>query len=102
MIHRVYHGGEFLEKVRFITTSVTQARYGRHDIGLQLEGRREFGGHSMKIISCNFAALIAAQKEIVEGEHHYPLLYVKDVVLRQKADVGGERQLLCAKTPAPS
>jgi hypothetical protein len=63
IIHRVYHGGEFLETPRFISTSFTSARYGRHDIGLQFTQRRSVSGHSMSIIACNFAELIASRVE---------------------------------------
>lgn len=81
IFHRIYHGGEILEKVRFISTSVTQARYGRHDLGLQLEGRSSFSGHSMQIIACNFAELIAARRDIPTAEHHYPVHYIDHVLL---------------------
>lgn len=81
IIHRLYHGGEILEKIRFVSTSVTQARYGRHDIGLQLEGRSNFGGHSMQIIACNFAQLIAGAPEPLEADHHYPLDYIRTELL---------------------
>ena len=83
IIHRLYHGGEILEKIRFVSTSVTQARYGRHDIGLQLEGRSSFGGHSMQIIACNFAQLIAAEPELATADHHYPSDYIREVLLNQ-------------------
>lgn len=97
VIHRVYHGGEILEKVRFVTTSVTQARYGRHDIGLQLDGRSSFGGHSMKIIACGFALQLASQPELERAHHDYPTSYVKEVVLRQTADdEAARRRLVCA------
>lgn len=83
IFHRVYHGGEILEKVRFVSTSVTQARYGRHDLGLQLEGRSSFGGHSMTIIACNFAQLIATRDGVVAADHQYPVSYILDTVLNQ-------------------
>ncbi len=83
IIHRLYHGGEILEKIRFVTTSVTQARYGRHDIGLQLQGRSSFGGHSMQIIACNFAQLVAAEPDRVAADHHYPLDYIREVLLNE-------------------
>jgi Lipase (class 3) len=100
IIHRVYHGGEILEKVRFVTTSVTKARYGRHDIGLQLDGRSSFGGHSMKIIACGFALQLASQPDLEVADHAYPLSYVKEVVLRQTADSeAARRHLICAPEP---
>src|SRR5262249_65926 len=60
VIYRIFHGGEFLEKVRFVSTSFTKARYDRHDIGLQLQERTGVRGHSMSIIACNFARLIVS------------------------------------------
>ena len=83
IIHRLYHGGEILEKIRFVSTSVTQARYGRHDIGLQLEGRSSFGGHSMQIIACNFAQLIATEPGRAAAGHHYPPDYIREVLLNE-------------------
>ncbi|WP_418317914.1 DUF6792 domain-containing protein [Piscinibacter sakaiensis] len=91
IFHRVYHGGEILEKIRFISTSFTDARYGRHDIGLQLAPRRAFGGHSMKIISCEFANLIAAQDPHQPARHHYPLSFIEQVVLNPASPDGCER-----------
>ena len=84
IIHRVYHGGEFLEKIRFISTSFTPARYGRHDIGLQFvgESRSNFGGHSMKIIACNFAEIISSDNNPSDADHSYPVKYVQNTVLK--------------------
>jgi hypothetical protein len=83
VIHRIYHGGEFLEKIRFVSTSLTKARYGRHDIGLQFdeEKRSLFSGHDMKIIACNFARLISIQSPIHEADHHYPAEFITQNVL---------------------
>lgn len=78
--HRIYHGGEFLEKVRFVSTSFTGARYGRHDIGLQLQERAGGKGHSMSIIACNFARLIGSRNPARDAEHHYPVQYIREVV----------------------
>jgi pimeloyl-ACP methyl ester carboxylesterase len=82
-IHRLYHGGEFLEKVRFVTTSLTEARFGRHDIGLQLQDRSNFGGHDMKIFTCNFAEVLTKQGGPEMAAHHLPLSYLSDEVIRQ-------------------
>ncbi|MCA9499132.1 MAG: DUF2974 domain-containing protein [Nitrospirales bacterium] len=60
IIYRINHGGEFLEKIRFITTSFTSTRYRRYDVGIQFQPRAVFKGHSMKIFTCSFAALIAS------------------------------------------
>ena len=80
-IYRVYHGGEILEKLRFVSTSFTETRYARHDIGLQFEGRKSFGGHSMQVIMCNMAKIVAQQDSPLEAEHYYPLSYIQGEVL---------------------
>lgn len=93
IFHRIYHGGEILEKVRFISTAVTEARYGRHDIGLQLEPRSNVGGHQMKIIACAFAQQIAARGEDAgPADHHYPVSWINAVVLK---DTGSAENKLC-------
>ena len=79
IIHRVYHGGEFLEKVRFVSSNFTEARYGRHDIGLQFEGRSDFHGHSMKIIACNFSDLLSKRTEFDPAPHKLPISYATKV-----------------------
>lgn len=101
IFHRIYHGGEFLEKVRFVATSFTQARYGRHDIGLQLKDRKNFSGHSMRIIACTFAELVAERSDIAEADHHYPLAYIREMVLPPRAaDASRDRQLICSESKA--
>lgn len=80
IIHRIYHGGEFLELPRFIATQSTTARYGRHDIGVQFDKRNPTRGHSMKIIACNFAKLIRDAK-LPGAEHQYPTSYIVTQVL---------------------
>ncbi len=87
IFHRIYHGGEILEKIRFVSTAVTEARYGRHDIGLQLESRRNFGGHSMKIIACTFAQQIAVRGAAARADHHYPVEWIEAVVLKNPGSV---------------
>jgi hypothetical protein len=84
-IYRIYHGGEILEKLRFLSTSFTQTRYARHDIGLQFEGRQAFAGHSMQVIMCNMAKIVAQQGALLEAEHHYPLSYIRGEVLALKS-----------------
>jgi hypothetical protein len=83
--HRIYHGGEILEKVRFVATSLTKARFGRHDIGLQLKSRSNFGGHSMQIIACTFAEIIA-NRGIDDAEHFYPVDYIKTQVIPKTSE----------------
>lgn len=84
IFHRVYHGGEFLEKIRFIATSATDARFGRHDLGLQLKSRSNFGGHSIQIIACGFAELIKGQGEVPTTGHPYPVSYIRDTLLSEQ------------------
>jgi Lipase (class 3) len=85
IFHRVYHGGEFLEKVRFVSTSATQARFGRHDIGLQLKGRSSFAGHSIQIMACSFAELLKnAVPPAHAPPHPYPVEYIRDTLLNEQ------------------
>lgn len=73
IIYRVYHGGEILEKVRFITTSFTTTRYGRYDLGIQLGPRDNIKGHSMLIMACGLAEIIAkAPPNSATPAHYYP------------------------------
>ncbi len=83
VIHRIYHGGEFLENVRFISTSMTKARYGRHDIGLQFENedRAPFSGHSMSIIACNFASLLSERIPTHDAAHNYSTGFITQNLL---------------------
>ena len=94
IFHRIYNGGEFLEVPRFISTTFTAARFGRHDIGLQLTERKSFSGHGMSIIACNFADLIASHPAI-EGAHNYSVDYITRAVLWS----GNEKEKLsvCSK-----
>lgn len=81
IIHRVYHGGEFLEIPRFAATMATDPRYGRHDVGVQFWNRNSAKGHSMKVLACNFASLIR-DSELVTAEHNYYSQFIKDEVVR--------------------
>ena len=84
IIFRLYHGGEVLEKVRFITTNSTDAQFGRHDIGVQFEPRSGFTGHSMEIITCAMAKLIAShENEEYEADHHYSPQYVSSELMQE-------------------
>lgn len=83
IIHRIYHGGEFLEAPRFVSTSTTSARYGRHDIGVQFGKRNAASGHSMKILACNFATLLSQTKAADgDAEHAYPTSFIDTKVLQ--------------------
>ncbi|MBV1928890.1 MAG: lipase family protein [Gammaproteobacteria bacterium] len=89
IFHRVYHGGEILEKIRFVTTSFTHARFGRHDLGLQLDSRSSFGGHSMQIIACTFAEILA-QPGMDYADHFYPVNYIESRVIS-----GNSKEQVC-------
>lgn len=84
IIHRIYHGGEFLEKLRFVATTATQARFGRHDLGLQLESRSNFAGHSIQVMACTFAELIQTGGQTEDAAHHYPVDYIRGTLLNDK------------------
>ena len=94
IFHRIYHGGEFLETPRFISTAFTDARYGRHDIGLQFTERKSISGHSMSIITCNFAELIASCASNIDGDHHYSVQYIRRAVLLSP---GKSNEAICSK-----
>ena len=82
IIYRLYHGGEVLEKVRFITSNMTDTQYGRHDIGLQYEPRSDFSGHSMEVITCAFAKLIAGRDNNRNvAKHYYESEYITQELL---------------------
>jgi broad specificity phosphatase PhoE len=83
IFHRVYHGGEFLEKVRFVATTATEARYGRHDLGLQLASRTSFKGHSIQAMACTFAELIDLHGDQQATDHHYPKAYIRNTLLNK-------------------
>jgi len=83
VIHRVYHGGEILEKLRFVATTATSARFGRHDLGLQLESRSNFAGHSMQMMACTFAELILLDPRLDQADHHYPVSFIRDKLLNK-------------------
>ncbi|MEX0737756.1 MAG: DUF6792 domain-containing protein [Pseudohongiella sp.] len=80
IIHRVYHGGEFLENPRFVSTSATKARFGRHDVGVQLDVRSLVGGHSIQLIACEFARSIL-ESGIDEAPHGYSSSWIRNVLL---------------------
>lgn len=81
IIHRVYHGGEGLETPRFIATSATNARFSRHDVGVQFDRRQFAKGHSMKILACNFAQILS-KTPTTPGSHHYATDYIHTSVLK--------------------
>ena len=81
IIHRIYHGGEGLEVPRFVATSATEARYGRHDVGVQFGPRKFAKGHAMKILACNFGWILS--KKMLNGSHNYPKAYIDLRVLKE-------------------
>ncbi|GAB4060248.1 DUF6792 domain-containing protein [Uliginosibacterium sediminicola] len=87
IIYRIYHGGEFLEYLRFITTSFTSARPGRYDIGVQFDGfrRKAFSGHAMNIITCNFAEILKNNQTEGSADHHYSIRYIRNTVLTSRS-----------------
>lgn len=97
-IHRIYHGGEFLEAPRFISTSFTTARYGRHDLGLQFTERRSVSGHSMSVIACNFAELISSRASNIDGDHYYSVQYIRSAV---QSAAPNSNKAVCSKDENP-
>ncbi|GJL56202.1 MAG: hypothetical protein NPIRA02_33340 [Nitrospirales bacterium] len=82
IIYRIYHGGEFLEKLRFFTTSFTSTSFRRYDVGIQFQPRSNIGGHAMSIFTCYFAALItSSSKDKPNATHFYGRKSAKDTVL---------------------
>lgn len=81
-IYRVFHTGEILEKVRFVTTNFTSTSYGRYDIGVQYESKSHIEGHSIKVITCKFAcALSRLNEDDTSVEHHLPTKFVREELL---------------------
>lgn len=80
IIHRVYHGGEGLETPRFLSTSATKARFGRHDVGVQLDERSPVGGHSMQLMACEFARSIW-DSGMAEAPHGYSSNWIRNILL---------------------
>ena len=70
-IYRIYHGGEFLEKLRFFTTSFTSTSFRRYDVGIQFQSRSNIKGHAMAIFTCGFAALIASNLDDKTDAAHF-------------------------------
>jgi len=77
---RLYHTGEILNRARQVTTAFTSSRFGRFDIGVQIEPKSLVLGHSMKIFACDFAGRLAGD-DGDSAEHHYSPAYAKKHVL---------------------
>lgn len=61
--------------VRSATTLFTTARYGRHDIGIQVKSKELVAGHSMTLLSCHFACLI--EENIKVAKHRFSANYIR-------------------------
>lgn len=77
IIYRIYHTGEALDKIRNITTSFTSTQYGRYDIGLQFKKKSSFDGHSMLILACGLANIVAKNNNHTKIQHHYDAEFAK-------------------------
>jgi hypothetical protein len=97
-IYRLFHGGEILEKVRFVTTSVTAARYGRIDIGVQFKERRSIDGHEMLIFVCGFGSVLMAQSDLGEADHHLSAKYLSETKFAKGGDCNNEQGAVSAAT----
>ncbi|BEP96298.1 hypothetical protein GmRootA79_46820 [Acidovorax sp. A79] len=85
IIHRVSNGGEALTSVRFLTASATGTSHGRHDTQIQFGPKALIKGHSMGLLTCNFAKILSDNKS--ESAHHlYPPSYINEYVLRPDGD----------------
>jgi hypothetical protein len=81
LIYRLYHGGEILEKVRFVTTSLTATRFNRYDVSLQFAEKSPVSGHSMDIIACRLAEILGEAPDAGDAGHHYGRKYIREEVL---------------------
>lgn len=80
VIFRLYHTGEILNRVRQVTTAFTSSRFGRYDIGVQIDPKSLVHGHSMKIFACEFARRLALN-DGASAEHYYSSYYARKHVL---------------------
>lgn len=88
-IYRIFHSGEILEKVRFVTTNFTSASYGRYDIGVQYEPRSNVGGHAMTILACKFVSVIASFKaDPALAAHPFPPKFAEELLEKGKMCAG--------------
>lgn len=81
LIYRIYHGGEFLENVRFVTTSFTATRYNVYDLRLQFEQKSVVGGHSMDIVACTLGRILGDNPTMTDAPHHYGRDYIRQSVV---------------------
>ena len=83
-VSRVFHRGVILEKVRFVTTNFTSARYARYDVGVQFEPRSNAKGHAMTVLACGFASIIAKQEEAYVARHGFSSKFAREKVLEDE------------------
>ena len=81
LIYRIYHGGEILEKVRFVTTSFTATRFNRYDLSLQFRRKSSVPGHSMDIVACTLARILGETPGTGDAGHYYGREYIRKEVL---------------------
>jgi hypothetical protein len=79
IIHRIYNGGEVLGGIRSVTTLFNTARYGRHDIGVQVNSKQLITGHSIKLLSCHLACLIEDSNKT--ARHHLSPNYIRNELM---------------------
>ena len=87
IFHRIYNGGEVLGGIRSVTTSFTKARYGRHDIGIQVKPKKPIAGHSMTLLSCHFACLIENSDKV--AQHNFTPEYIRRELMAEGGVCGG-------------
>ena len=87
IIHRIYNGGEVLGGIRSVSTLFTKARYGRHDIGIQIKPKRLLSGHSMTLLSCHLACLVDNQGD--GALHGFSLPYIREQLIAEGAHCDG-------------
>lgn len=87
IIHRVYNGGEVLGGIRSITTLFTKARYGRHDIGIQVKPKQLIAGHSMTLLSCHLSCLIESSNEL--ARHYLSPDYIRKELMAETGICAG-------------
>ncbi len=79
IIHRIYNGGEVLGGVRSVSTLFTKARFGRHDIGIQIKPKQLIEGHSMTLLSCHLACLIESSDKL--AQHNFSPRYIRSTLM---------------------
>ena len=81
IIHRIYNGGEVLSGIRSLTTLFTKARYGRHDIGIQVKPKKLVAGHSMTLLSCHLSCLIESNATKTKAIHSFSAEFIRKKIM---------------------